>query len=837
MDDKSIAKSSGHNRAFTRRRFMQTAGVAAAAYMFTPLHAYADEVEKLLAAEQAAAKAADEAALVAHEETIGTLAKPSIDETFYFPSAERDYGLDFHYNDTLFEASAFKYSPELATMSLNVAMSAFNSIGVDYPEKSRNIQRLMKDLDAAHFEVNEAYVKKPTPSSIGIAVGHRDIVVEGKTYTLLITAVRGGGYELEWCGNFLIGTEGDHNGFLAAAEQVVAFQKKYVADQGLTGDMKVWIMGFSRAAATSNLTGALLNKAGKAGNDTLGRDLSGVLGANTTLHQKDAFVYCFEAPAGAFILPGDTPASAFVDHQNIHSIINPCDLVPQVAPKDLSFSRYGSDFILPSPAANWKEYKRARNVMKDTLFALHTDYSKSYTIDDFSRTSLGCGTLDIYVRDVFHLMSKEEIKSRPNYVGKFQDGIIDILQVVMGGVSLPWEKIIKSSFSHINVFELIKKYWSDNSNYDKVKAYFTDCFKKGFVDAGVDISGHEKQIAQIISNLIPMLKNILIHHPMYIAAAIRGGSIVMTAHYPELCLAWMRSMDKNYTPSPMPQASDNGWSGSYRIARFSGDVEIKVFEGLGASSANSTPVAVIAGDEPIDIETSDVVAFVNPDRETLIYLPVEDEYAFEVVAQADTQVSFAVHEFSYSRGCLSRVDWFPEMDAKGTEMFSATVPGYASNHLDDDYNGSTIGYLLVDPSGTVVQGDSATGDSVDDLFYMIDIDVNDGQMGYAYGGGLMVEGTYSLMTAVENEGYVFEGWYVDGAKVTSDPEYRVRAENAFTAVAHFAAEPVVPVDPVEPTKPISKVGDGVLPAAAVAAAGAAAGAAWYAKEKLSEDEG
>ena len=79
-------------------------------------------------------------------------------------------------------------------------------------------------------------------------------------YELIVIAVRGGGYEKEWAGNFAItGQDDHHDGFDIASSKVKTALFMYMNNQKIFGNVKIWITGYSRAAAVANLVAADLD--------------------------------------------------------------------------------------------------------------------------------------------------------------------------------------------------------------------------------------------------------------------------------------------------------------------------------------------------------------------------------------------------------------------------------------------------------------------------------------------------------------------------------------------------------------------------------------------------
>ena len=178
--------------------------------------------------------------------------------------------------------------------------------------------------------------QEPTANSIGLVAANKTIIDVNNgdnEYTLIAVAVRGGGYYSEWGGNFNVGNTGFHAGFDLAKTQTLTFIDNYITSHNISGDVKLWIVGFSRAGATANLTAGAIN--------------SGYSFPNVSLAQKDLFCYTFEAPQG--VLRSQTTQTT---HTNIHNVVNLNDPVPMVAFSAWNFQRYNAsnDYILPSIA-------------------------------------------------------------------------------------------------------------------------------------------------------------------------------------------------------------------------------------------------------------------------------------------------------------------------------------------------------------------------------------------------------------------------------------------------------------------------------------------------------
>lgn len=296
---------------------------------------------------------------------------------FSFPSVEeegKDIDSVFYYTDGYFYNDPQTYNAQLATMSLTLAMSGFNSSqggASDYTYKSQNVEKLLSDIGVAAEDIyiSDSYTSKPGTDTIGVAIGKKNI---GDGDILVPISVRGAGYESEWAGNLTMGTEGEHKGFQSAAVQVFQQVQQYIQDYNLTqaienGKVKFWITGYSRSAATANLAAKRLVDAyqGK-GNQIFG--------------------YTFATPQGA------NSQSGLESYPTIHNTINSNDVVPRVAPKldGYGFAHYGVDHIIDTTDVNAivKLKQQLKSIDPDIAFddyyALATiNYIKSSVLNFF----------------------------------------------------------------------------------------------------------------------------------------------------------------------------------------------------------------------------------------------------------------------------------------------------------------------------------------------------------------------------------------------------------------------------------------------------------------------
>lgn len=236
----------------------------------------------------------------------------------------KDIEYDFcSYDESWFFKDSTVYNHDLVKASIRGAMAAYGADG----EKStdRNINALMNDLKFRNIETSYPI---PQINSIGYAIGSKNLISDkGEEASLLMVAIRGGNYHAEWGGNFNVGWEENHRGFDTAAKEVFTGIQTYIKrySKKLYPNIKVWIMGYSRGGATTNLVASYLDQ----------EKISAV-------NPKDVYAFCFECPQPTRDINSDASK-----YDNITSIVNPIDLVPKVAMSDWGYRRYGKTYFLP----------------------------------------------------------------------------------------------------------------------------------------------------------------------------------------------------------------------------------------------------------------------------------------------------------------------------------------------------------------------------------------------------------------------------------------------------------------------------------------------------------
>lgn len=713
---------------------------------------------------------------------------------FYYADGETtDYSALYYYKDSYFKNSASVFNQSLATMSLSLAMSAFASNRKGYSEQYMNAKNLLTECGFINIQYNDAYTQKPTRDSIGVIVGEKTIQVGSTSYTLIALAIRGAGYEKEWASNFTIGSSGEHAGFKDAREKALSFLKSYVKSQNITGNVKLWITGYSRAAATANLLAGKLDQ-------NLTTALPGI-----SLKRNNIYAYCFECPAGA--LESQSPHSS--TYNNIFNIINSTDLVTKVAPADMGFGRYGVDKFLPTKesTSNYSTYQKA---MLSRLTLLGRA-DKTYTVDNFTmwkfELSLRNRRIGFYEQPndttgqgafldtVFRKLVQEQFKSRSNYTKNFQQGITDLCATFFGADSAQWQKVKELFIQNLedNLSDLIlKAIFSSNAEEDSgliemIANCFLDAQRK--YNLSTITAAEAKAFAKAV---VKVLIGFIVNHPNLTMTLIANVSGVAGAHQPTLCLAWMQSFDSNYVSG----ASTGYSNGSYRILRIGTSTDLSVYNSKGTlvAQVNRMTPKVISGG---------ICTEISNDDEILVYVPSDQIYSVQMRDTTNGTISYGIKEFDASVGKITRIVNYKDVkpNQKGEIAFPLNaVTSTATRSTSLKQKPAKTDYSLMIEGKSISATQDVSGSSAGAAFYMVTLKVNHSKGGVVTGEGVRDLGDNAKVIATAADGYRFDGWYKGSTCVSKNASYTFMVEQDVTLEAKFSEV----VDYIEPFKDVKE---------------------------------
>lgn len=507
---------------------------------------------------------------------------------FRYAASSSDYNGSLYYTDDYFMEDATYYNPSLATTSLGLAMSAFMSLATDnpsdYSHRYINCENLLLNMGFKNVYANEYYKKKPETDSLGVVIASKKI----DDYTLIAIGIRGAGYQQEWASNCKVGdgvSEIHHEGFNDGATIMLDSLNYYINQNAITGKIKLWSAGFSRASAVNNLAIGRIDKFLYLNTP--------ILPSSVSITKEDMYAYCFEVPMGASFSEDISPRSDI--YNNIFNIINVYDPVPMVPMEGLGFTRYGIDCYLPNPL-NDINYTSDLNTIKGYYNSLEASSAiGEYCIDKFvyygglgEKKTNYSGDEDtvnfhggLFVKDLLNCMIEEGITDRVAFKENIQDGLREVFTMMFKN-----DTMSESLYPFVGSF-IISILINGNIDYliDEIM-HNPDNFVNDImpiIKMAVETSTLLEDVSPIdfcnqIKGFITVLTKVFNRHlyTLFPFVSVNNLKALAQAHQPTICFANLMAMDSNYNKNPIkcdmsggyyyveiPHSGDNGYISIY----------------------------------------------------------------------------------------------------------------------------------------------------------------------------------------------------------------------------------------------------------------------------------
>ena len=498
--------------------------------------------------------------------TNAEVAYPIEKGTFHYvpnaPVVLPDYTADVYFSRGYFEHPSTEYDSHLATASMAMAISTFTSFGPFDEEwfltQSRCIRDYFEVIGFNSFAVNEDYLRSATFDSIGLAAAKREF----GDYTVVAIAPRSGGYFREWANNMHLGdgSKSDmmHEGWYNAANKLISFLSDYVAEHHVQGRVKLWMSGFSRGGATTNIAAALIDNKLSNGENIFSN------GAYTS--RDDVYAYTFESPQGANVRSTTIKAPKDALYDNIFNIVNPLDVVPKLAMKQYGFTRFGRDkytrtaFYDPSGYDAYRRTFSAFVGLFNQSDGITVDHSDEFTMGGFQIKYLGADILSVLVgsmtsdTQLVEYVKRNKDKTKANYDANIAFSII--LEEVVDGIGDRNAYVNKIQHPLESIMLLIQK--ENDRAVMTGSMLFKTCFtamvfaafssekkaKEGIVDAWGEDIGDE--LYELMLPLIYPLIDIYWERPNELFSIAGYVSYIFQNHLPDFALAHVASQDSYY---------------------------------------------------------------------------------------------------------------------------------------------------------------------------------------------------------------------------------------------------------------------------------------------------
>ena len=232
------------------------------------------------------------------------------------------------------------------------------------------------------------------------------------------------------------------------------------------------------------------------------------------------------------------------------------------------------------------------------------------------------------------------------------------------------------------------------------------------------------------------------------------------AHYPELCLAWMDSLEGK---------SDFMTEDRIRYVSVNCPVDISVYDSSG------TLVARILDDVVQEIPGSTIDALLDENGQKVVCLPLDETFEIQITANDAGTMSYQITETDIDTGDELRVVNYYDVPIRTGDQLT----GVAGEAMD-----GTAVYQLLDQNREEIFASSDLSGDVGKYEVTVSAEGN----GSVIGGGVFVPGEYAKVTATAGENALFQGWYCGEKLISRDMEYRFRVESDQSITGRFAED-------------------------------------------------
>lgn len=530
-----------------------------------------------------------------------------------------------YYRDSYFFRPSSVYSQQIAVASFASAMAGCDEDG-KYETYGTNLSNLWKKEGFSNIYINDDYKVRPTMDSVGFGIASKKI----SEFNLVAVTIRSDGYEAEWASNFTIGTSGHSKGFDESSDIVINGLFEYIDTHNITGLTKIWITGYSRGAAITNIAaGKILQSI----ND-------GTYPNNLDTGKDDVYAYCFEPPSGACTTIEEATSDLY---NGIHNILNYNDLVPTLAPYDWGFVHYGKSHYFPDRITdiyfNSSERKKmVSNYHFSTGAHNMPDYSvddwKFYKVDDETATSKNLPVEALYpsqgrfAHQFVHTMMTGFI-NRENYATLYESSVRNMfaacfgINPVIGEMSLAGNVILDIVFSYSFVQTMLLELQEGNFGGFAGDVEFLFYL---ILNANKDNIDEIKSLYEGIYYFLTFLgPSIVARNDLMLQFFSRDNLInIIAPHYFEFNYSFLKSCDSRLYGSDACKFND----GTYQILHVKNPTSVKIYE----THLKKRVFTFINGTMSSDTLAAEKLA----DGSLNIFLPNNGEYKYNIEASEIT---------------------------------------------------------------------------------------------------------------------------------------------------------------------------------------------------------
>ena len=257
----------------------------------------------------------------------------------------------------------------------------------------------------------------------------------------------------------------------------------------------------------------------------------------------------------------------------------------------------------------------------------------------------------------------------------------------------------------------------------------------------------------------------------------QGSDSIAQGHYPEICLAWLKSFDPKYSTQPTPIDLMN--NGKTRKVRINCPVDVEIYE-------NNELIGKMINDKKVLVTSYDAFGL-NQDGEKQAYIPPSESYTIKITATDKGTVSYGIVEEHPFRSD-SRILNFDNIPVEKGTVLKAYLPKFSKEDLTNDGGlPSSTHYTLFNETKNkeILPTSEYLMDDAKNFETLIEVGPEDRRTGTTSGNGYRITNAPAKVYAIPAEGYRLEGWYENGVKVSEEYEYKTKADKYRKLTAKF----------------------------------------------------
>jgi hypothetical protein len=274
---------------------------------------------------------------------------------------------------------------------------------------------------------------------------------------------------------------------------------------------------------------------------------------------------------------------------------------------------------------------------------------------------------------------------------------------------------------------------------------------------------------------------LVINHPNYFSTAVMNANSLGAAHYPELCFAWMVSLDENYYGNKEYTMNGN----SYRIVYVEGDGDMTAYR-----TEDNSVVASIVENAPVKVEGSDYKYGVDGNTKYFLF-PCDKSYSLKIENSTDTTVKYTVKEYNSQNGFTRMVE-FNDVSFKADEYLTGGIPSYSAEEIQSGAPfGSSVNYTLVNSSGV---NENVDFEVARNTMFNVNVYSSNDEFGIAKGTSTYRYGDTAYLEAKANVGCEFLGWSENGEIISNEAKLEISVYKDRNITALFESKELTPID-------------------------------------------